>query len=91
MGGTVDPTAESRRHHLAALAYEAEVRGLDCRLVGPAEDILRVAEPSTGQSVMVVAMPSSPVTWSYLWSGGGIVSAADPSRAAGLIAASLGR
>jgi hypothetical protein len=90
MAGAVDPIAESRRHYLAALSYEAEVRGLGCRLLGPREDVLRITDPSTGRTATVVAMPSSPVTWSYLWSGGGLASAADPSRAADLIAASLG-
>jgi hypothetical protein len=90
MADGADPHAVSRKNYLAALAYEAEVRGLVCRLVGRDEGILRVASPS-GRSTMVVAVPSSAVAWSYLWGGGGSASVDNPSHAADLIAASLGR
>ena len=40
---------------------------------------------------MVLAVPSSGEGWSYLWGGGGTAAATDPSRAAELIAAFLGR
>jgi hypothetical protein len=90
MADGADPHAASRKNYLAALAYEAGVRGLECRSVGPNEGILRVAAPS-GRSTMVVAVPSSTVAWSYLWGGGGTASVDNPSRAADLIAASLGR
>jgi hypothetical protein len=91
MAGAVDPTAEARRHFLAALAYEAEARGLVCRLTGPGETVLHVAHPATGRGTMVLVVPSSSLNWSYLWGGGGLAAAADPSRAADLIAGSLGR
>ncbi|MDN3357441.1 hypothetical protein [Actinomadura sp. DC4] len=80
----------SRRHHLATLSYEAGLRGLESRLVGPAGDILRVARPSGGRDTMVLAVPASDGGWSYLWGGGGSAATADPSRAAELIAAFLG-
>jgi hypothetical protein len=91
MAGPADSYAVSRRHYLAALVYEAGLRGLECRLLGPDEDILRIADSPSGRSTMVVAVPSSPVAWTYLWSGGGAASVTDPSRAADLIAAALGR
>jgi hypothetical protein len=91
MAGDADSYAVSRRHHLAALAYETGIRGLDSRLIGPGGGILRVADASTGQETMVVAVPSSPAGWIYLWGGGGSADTVDPSRAADLVAASLGR
>lgn len=91
MSGTLDPTDESRRHCLAGLAYEAQIRGLQCRLTGPDDALLHVSSPSSGHSTMVFAMPSSPDAWTYLWSGGGSASATDPSQAADLLAASLDR
>lgn len=90
MAGPADSYAGSRRHHLAALAYEAGLRGLECRLLGPDEAVLRIAEPSSGRATMVVAVPSSAVAWTYLWSGGGAASVTDPSHAADLIAVALG-
>jgi hypothetical protein len=89
MAGPVDPIAETRRHYLAVLAGEMEERGLVTRPLGPDDSVLHVADPATGHTTMVVAMPSSPVTWSYLWSGGGAASAGDPADAAERIAASL--
>ena len=91
MAATADPTSEGRRHHLAALTYEVEARGLRCRLTGPGKGILVVLDPSSGRSLMVVAMPTARAGWSYLWGGGGLAAAADPSRAADLIAATLCR
>jgi hypothetical protein len=91
MSGTVDPAEESRRQCLAGLASEAQMRGLQCRLAGPDGALLHVSSPSSGHSTMVFAMPPSPDTWIYLWSGGGSASATDPSRAADLLAASLNR
>ncbi|MBO2445833.1 hypothetical protein J4573_01900 [Actinomadura barringtoniae] len=73
--------AEVRRHHLAALAYEAEARGLRWRLAGPEESVLGVANATTRRQVMVVATPSGE-GWSYLWSGGGIADVADVARVA---------
>ena len=90
MADEADPHAASRKNYLAALAYEAQVRGLECRPVGKEGGVLRIAAPS-GRSTMVVAVPSSPVAWSYLWGGGGVASVDNPSHAADLIAASLGR
>ena len=46
MADGADPYAVSRRHHLAALSYEAGLRGLETRLIGPGGDILRIADPS---------------------------------------------
>jgi hypothetical protein len=63
--------AEVRRHHLAALAYEVEARGLRWRLAAPEESVLCVVEPVSRRQVMVVATPVGD-GWSYLWSGGGI-------------------
>jgi hypothetical protein len=91
MSGTVDPAKESRRHCLARLASEAQIRGLQCGPAGPDGALLHVSSPSSGRSTMVFAMPSSPDTWIYLWSGGGSASATDPSHAADLLAASLNR
>lgn len=89
MAGPVDPTAEARRHYLAVLAGEVEARGLETRPAGPEDSVLHVTDPETGHMTMVVAMPSSPISWSYLWSGGGEASAADPAEAAETIAAAL--
>ncbi len=91
MAGDADRYAVSRRHHLAALAYETRVRGLDTRLVGPSSDVLHIAARASGRATMVVATTTSDGGWSYLWSGGGFAAADDPSRAAELIAAFLGR
>lgn len=90
MAGPADSYAASRRHYLAALAYEAGLRGLECRLLGPDEDILRIADRAAGRSTMVVAVPSSSFAWAYLWSGGGAADVTDPSHAADLIATALG-
>jgi hypothetical protein len=89
MADGADPYAVSRRHHLAALSYEAGLCGLESRLIGPGGDILRIA--SGGRDTMVVAVPSSGGGWSYLWGGRGTASTADPSDAAEQIAAFLGR
>jgi hypothetical protein len=86
-----DTYAVSRRHHLAALSYEAGLRGLEGRLIGSAGDILRIVHPAAGRDTMVLAVPSAGGGWSYLWGGGGTADAADPSRAADLIAVFLGR
>jgi hypothetical protein len=91
MADDADSYAASRRHHLAALSYEASMRGLESRLIGPGEDILRIADPSGGRDTMVVAVPSSGEGWSYVWGGRGNAPAADPSGAADRIAAFLGR
>jgi hypothetical protein len=91
MADDADPYAVSRRHHLAALSYEAGLRGLESRLIGPGGDILRIAHPSGGRDTMVVAVPSSGGGWSYLWGGRGSASTADPSEVADRIAAFLGR
>ncbi|GAA4086471.1 hypothetical protein [Actinomadura miaoliensis] len=63
--------AEVRRHHLAALAYEVEARGLRWRLAAPEESVLCVLNPVSRQRAMVVATPVGD-GWSYLWTGGGI-------------------
>ncbi|MFB4318509.1 hypothetical protein [Actinomadura sp. 21ATH] len=68
--------AEVRRHHLAALAYEAEARGLRWRLAGPEESVLAVLGPRTRRQIMVVATPARG-GWSYLWPGGGIADVAE--------------
>lgn len=81
--------AEARRHHLAALAYEAQARGLSCRLTGPGEAVLQVASPVTRRQVMVVATPVGR-GWFFLWAGGGSGDAADPGRAADQLARLLG-
>ncbi|GAA2599340.1 hypothetical protein SMC26_20130 [Actinomadura fulvescens] len=73
--------AEVRRHHLAALAYEVEARGLRWRLAGPEESVLGVSNPMTRIQVMVVATPSGD-GWSYLWTGGGIADVGDVARVA---------
>jgi hypothetical protein len=91
MSGDADPNATSRGHRLARLAEEARARGLRCTLTGPDGTLLHVSSPSSGQGTMVFAMPSSPDTWSYLWSGGGSADAEDPAQAADLLAASLAR
>jgi len=91
MADDADPYAASRRHHLAALSYEAGLRGLESRHVGPGGDILRIADPAAGRDTMVLVMPASDGGWSYLWGGGGAADTVDPSRAAGLIAAFLSR
>ena len=91
MADDADSYTVSRRHHLAALSYEADLRGLESRLIGPGGDILRIADPAAGRDTMVLAVLSSDGSWSYLWGGRGTASAADPSGAAGLIAAFLGR
>jgi hypothetical protein len=91
MADDADSYTVSRRHHLAALSYEADLRGLESRLIGPGEDILRIADPSSGRDTMVFVAPSSDGGWSYLWGGRGTASADDPSGAAERIAAFLGR
>lgn len=91
MAATADSPSGPRRRHLEALAREVEARGLRGVLVGAEEPMLRVVEPAGGRSVMVVAMPTSRVAWSYLWGRGGQADAADPARAAEAIAHSLGR
>ncbi|GAA4149737.1 hypothetical protein [Actinomadura keratinilytica] len=63
--------AEVRRHHLAALAYEVEARGLRWRLAGPEESVLCVLSTVSRRRAMVVATPAGD-GWSYLWAGGGI-------------------
>ena len=91
IGSAVDRIAQARRHHLAALAYEAGARGLEWRLAGPGQAVLHVADRRTGRGVMVVAMPSSPFSWTFVWTGGGPADAADPVRAMDLIAHAIGR
>lgn len=88
VAGTQD-LADARRHHLAALAYEVEGRGLKWRLAGPEESVLRVANTTTRRQVMVVAMPVGD-GWSYLWAGGGMADVADPGRVADQLARLLG-
>jgi hypothetical protein len=83
-GGTI----ETRRQHLTALAGELRHRGLDCRLLGPDESVLRVINATTGRKVMILASPTAN-GWSFLWSGGGIADAADPADAADRIARAL--
>ncbi|MCO6010283.1 hypothetical protein NE236_35495 [Actinoallomurus purpureus] len=90
MAATADSASGPRRRHLEALAREVEGRGLRGLLVGAEEPMLRVVDPSSGQSVMVVAMPTSRIGWSYLWGGGGQADAADPVGAAESIAQALG-
>ncbi|WP_233358977.1 hypothetical protein [Thermomonospora amylolytica] len=81
--------ADARRHHLAALAYEIEARGLSWRLAGPGESVLHVAHPVTRRQVMVVAMPAGE-SWCYLWAGGGTGDVGRPALAADQIARLLG-
>lgn len=81
-------TIEARRHHLAALVYEVEVRGLRWRLAGPDESVLLVASPTTSRHVMVVATPTGS-GWSYLWSGGGQATTGRPAEVADRIARML--
>jgi hypothetical protein len=76
---------EVRRRHLAALAYELEARGLNWRLLGPDESVLRVTRSTTGRRLMVVAMPSGD-GWSFLWSKNGAADVADPALVADRIA-----
>jgi hypothetical protein len=91
MAGGEDSYAVSRRHHLAALAYETTMRGLESRLLGPGGDLLKVTDAKTRRETMVVAVPSSSAGWIYLWGRGGSADTVDPSRAADLVAASLAR
>jgi hypothetical protein len=91
MAATADSLSGPRRRHLEALVREVEARGLRGVLVGAEEPMLRVVDPTGGRSVMVVAMPTSRVAWSYLWGRCGQADAADPARAAEAIAHSLGR
>ncbi|MBW8484249.1 hypothetical protein [Actinomadura parmotrematis] len=81
--------AGTRRHHLAALAYEVEARGLRWRLAGPEGSVLAVVGPRTRRQLMVVATPTGG-GWSYLWSGGGMADAARAADAADLLARLLG-
>ncbi|REE95740.1 hypothetical protein [Thermomonospora umbrina] len=80
---------DARRHHLAALAYEIEGRGLSWRLAGPGESVLHVANPVSRRQVMVVAMPVND-GWYYLWAGGGMGDVTQPAHAADQIARLLG-
>ncbi|MDL4777479.1 MULTISPECIES: hypothetical protein [Thermomonosporaceae] len=73
--------AEVRRHHLAALAYEVEARGLRWRLAGPEESVLTVMGTGVRRQIMVVATPVGP-GWSYLWTGGGIADVSDVAKVA---------
>jgi hypothetical protein len=91
MAASADSTSEPRRRHLEALAREVEARGLQGVLVGTEDLMLRVVDPSSGQSVLVVAMPTSRLRWLYLWAGGGQADATDPGCAAESIARALGR
>lgn len=91
MAASADSGSGPRRRHLEALAREVEARGLQGVLVGTEDLMLRVADPSSGHSVLVVAMPMSRLRWSYLWAGGGQADTADPGRAAESIARALGR
>ncbi|MEV5830227.1 hypothetical protein AB0L25_32140 [Spirillospora sp. NPDC052242] len=77
--------ARVRRRHLAALAYEVELRGLAWRLAGPGESVLSVRGARSGRSVMVVATPSGD-GWSYLWPGGGIADVAAAAQVADRLA-----
>ncbi|WP_245623238.1 hypothetical protein [Spirillospora albida] len=77
--------ADVRRHHLAALAYEVEARGLHWRLAGPGDAVLGVLHPRTRRHVMVVAMPAG-AGWSYLWTGGGAADVAAVSQVADRLA-----
>jgi hypothetical protein len=81
--------AEVRRHHLVALAYEAETRGLRWRLAGPEESVLAVHGLRSGRQIMVVATPGRG-GWSYLWPGGGIADVADVARVADRLVRLLG-
>lgn len=81
--------AEVRRHHLAALAYEVDVRGLRWRLAGPEESILTVVGPRTRRLIMVVATPAG-AGWSYLWTGGGIADVTDLRNVADCFVTLLG-
>lgn len=91
MAAAADYTSERRRRHLEALARELRLHGLRTRLVGGDDPMLRVEDPYTGRSMMVVAMQTSRVDWSYLWGGGGQAGTADPARVASLIAETFGR
>ncbi|WP_344593749.1 hypothetical protein [Actinomadura vinacea] len=81
--------AEVRRHHLAALAYEVEARGLLWRLAGPEESVLTVLGPRTRRRAMVVATPAGD-GWSYLWTGGGIADVGEVAAVADRLARLLG-
>lgn len=81
--------ANARRHHLAALAYEVEVRGLSWRLTGPGESVLHVIHPVTRRQVMVVAMFAGE-GWCYLWAGGGTGDVGRPALVADQLARLLG-
>lgn len=89
MATVADRTSETRRHLLAVLARELELRGVRCRVVGDRDGVLHAVRPASERSTMVVAMQSFPRRWSYLWTGGGLADAADPGRAADRIAACL--
>jgi hypothetical protein len=89
MSGTVGPTQKSRRQCLAALASEAQIRGLQCRSAGPDGALLHASSPSSGRSTMVFTVPSWSHTWTYLWGDGGSADAVDPAKAADLLAAFL--
>jgi hypothetical protein len=91
VSGAVDPAEKTRQEFLARLAHEVQVRGLRCSLTGPDGALLQVSHPTSGRSTIVFAMPSSPDTWSYLWSGGGSASATSPAQAADLLATALDR
>ncbi|RKS77178.1 hypothetical protein BZB76_2555 [Actinomadura pelletieri DSM 43383] len=81
-------TAETRRRHLAALAYEVEVRGLSWRLAGPEESLLSVSGPRVRGRIMVVATPSGD-GWFYLWPGGGMADVAEVAAVADRLARML--
>ncbi|MFF5260465.1 hypothetical protein ACFY4C_16085 [Actinomadura viridis] len=80
--------AEVRRHHLAALAYEVEARGLWYRMAGPEESVLAVLGPRTRRRIMVVATPVGG-GWSFLWSDGGMADVGEVARVADQIARRL--
>ena len=80
--------ARVRRRHLAALAYEVELRGLAWRLAGPGESVLSVHGARSGRCVRVVATPAGD-GWSYLWPGGGIADVAAASQVADRLARML--
>ncbi|WP_243716206.1 hypothetical protein [Actinomadura darangshiensis] len=82
-------TAEVRRRHLAALAYEVESRGLVWKFAGPDESLLAVHGPRTGRQAMVVATPSGD-GWYYLWPGGGMAEVARLAEVADRLHALLG-
>ncbi|OLT23606.1 hypothetical protein BJF79_45930 [Actinomadura sp. CNU-125] len=81
--------ARVRRRHLAALAYELELRGLTWRLAGPGESVLSVRGARSGRGAMVVATPTGD-GWAYLWPCGGMADVTAAPQVADRLARLLG-